>query len=1054
MARQTLDNPDQDTSNDTGGRQYNDDMSGFERNYNENADSSAEDNAIKQARDMDEGGATGATDQNASTDDLESNSTVPGRSKNQDFITNFKGINAKPGKVKFSLNKSKNPLIAILIALGIGGGSIGFLGSNVFLGQAFSSNLVSKFSSSVAMLGAADDNTLALRLFGDTGVGVDCSKPLLKCQYRGITKSEMNALKANGVIFTPENGKMKWTKLGTYTFDSMKLPIDGVDTVVDAKSYNQYKSNKSFKTTLQPVRQSLWKSSKNVVRSGVGKFFNISTNPDTKAATPEELKKKVYDQVHNGTTAVSSRPGVSDIGEDDPSATDGRAADVDLGTTNISDQVAAAEKAVADGTYVSKSLPVGDIVGALGREGTTLDEAKNPFQAGWGWVNSLDGADMICTGYQLANTAASLARTVATVNAIRYGHLFLSAWSKAQAGESSPEEMGELMKILTSKNVYAQSFDASAAAQYIFTGKLTTETPIGVASTGGEALKQIAAGMYAIHQVAGFGTGIDNAIAGRQNLKNICGVATNLGFQIGATVVDWAVTIASSIFTAGGAAAANVGLKAATRVAYTAIKKEVTTVFREKLTNMISKNVTKEVRKEARQSALKQLKKYATDPVNLAFVGLTLVETFGMDYIVQTLAGTDVLAYMEDSVLTADAIVAARAAEDYTSTIAMGGTVQTIAQRDAYMNVNNAEIAANIDYMKSSADPLDTNNEYSKIGMFAGSFATSIATVLDTSSIKQVMKNVTSVPTLAFASLTGTYANAADANTEPTAQNLSDFVGDQYMVAKGLCNDMVGNPCGGADLAYIAANPADPTIDKAVGLGYINEDGTIIPGSTYATHVSECNNPARTQVDATMFDDSVVIPERCWDGSDSRKFMDLITNYRTLYLKNTPSSTVIAAPSGTIVSPLSIAGMKFGNGFGPRASPCAGCSTWHTGFDLTNTSNPAVTAISDGTVMSIAGQNNVLSVKHSDGLISTYWHMKRSDMKVKVGDVVTAGQVIGKIGCVGQCTGPHLHFALDITKVNNPANYAKYTKNTAGPDPPGSRIDPREYFKLNNVAGY
>ena len=55
---------------------------------------------------------------------------------------------------------------------------------------------------------------------------------------------------------------------------------------------------------------------------------------------------------------------------------------------------------------------------------------------------------------------------------------------------------------------------------------------------------------------------------------------------------------------------------------------------------------------------------------------------------------------------------------------------------------------------------------------------------------------------------------------------------------------------------------------------------------------------------------------------------------------------------------------------------------------------------------------NYISIYHQDGSFGEYYHLKKNGSKVKVGDQVQKGEVIGYSGNTGMTSGPHLHFMV------------------------------------------
>jgi murein DD-endopeptidase MepM/ murein hydrolase activator NlpD len=109
------------------------------------------------------------------------------------------------------------------------------------------------------------------------------------------------------------------------------------------------------------------------------------------------------------------------------------------------------------------------------------------------------------------------------------------------------------------------------------------------------------------------------------------------------------------------------------------------------------------------------------------------------------------------------------------------------------------------------------------------------------------------------------------------------------------------------------------------------------------------------------------------------------------------------------------------SGFGERAAPCRGCSTYHTGVDFAPGNGAAIFAIADGVVVehSEGGSSwgNFVVIQHEiDGetVFSGYAHMQSASSPLAAGDVIKVGDFIGLVGATGQVTGPHLHFTISI----------------------------------------
>jgi murein DD-endopeptidase MepM/ murein hydrolase activator NlpD len=113
--------------------------------------------------------------------------------------------------------------------------------------------------------------------------------------------------------------------------------------------------------------------------------------------------------------------------------------------------------------------------------------------------------------------------------------------------------------------------------------------------------------------------------------------------------------------------------------------------------------------------------------------------------------------------------------------------------------------------------------------------------------------------------------------------------------------------------------------------------------------------------------------------------------------------------------------------FGKRKDPFTGKKSQHKGLDIAAKSNTSILATAHG-VVSWAGRKSgygqLIELTHGNGLVTRYGHCK--SILVKQGDVVSKGDIIGKIGSTGRSTGPHVHYEVLKNGIKiNPIAYVK-----------------------------
>ena len=99
--------------------------------------------------------------------------------------------------------------------------------------------------------------------------------------------------------------------------------------------------------------------------------------------------------------------------------------------------------------------------------------------------------------------------------------------------------------------------------------------------------------------------------------------------------------------------------------------------------------------------------------------------------------------------------------------------------------------------------------------------------------------------------------------------------------------------------------------------------------------------------------------------------------------------------------------------YGIRKDPFTGMPAMHKGIDFAGKEGEPVIATGAGLVTWSGeryGYGNLIEIDHGDGLVTRYGHNK--ELSVKIGDVVTKGQEIAKMGSTGRSTGAHVHYEV------------------------------------------
>jgi murein DD-endopeptidase MepM/ murein hydrolase activator NlpD len=145
-----------------------------------------------------------------------------------------------------------------------------------------------------------------------------------------------------------------------------------------------------------------------------------------------------------------------------------------------------------------------------------------------------------------------------------------------------------------------------------------------------------------------------------------------------------------------------------------------------------------------------------------------------------------------------------------------------------------------------------------------------------------------------------------------------------------------------------------------------------------------------------------------------------------------------------------------GSGFGFRIDPITGRAALHTGLDFPSDVGAPILAAAGGIVIVSErhpAYGNMIEIDHGNALVTRYAHA--SKLLAKTGTMVKRGQKIAEVGNSGRSTGPHLHFEVMVSGVQqNPTRFlnGQVTAPTALADASAKQRTPRRRAAVAAVA--
>lgn len=817
------------------------------------------------------------------------NNTTPAYDKNKNKPSeNF----LQKGKVFLK----KRGAIAGIVALLGGGAAVPFV-ATASLPFSIAGNMDAR--SFLQGLTKYNDDYLGFKYFGKTST-VSASGDKIK----GLTADEIKQLKESGVEFRGGE-KSKVTGKTTYTHVKMK----GGNWISADNFSAEMRTNPAFRKAMRFTRSGYFKSLKSIASAHVRSTkYRINPNPDIEGEDNKAKEKKLFKNTIAASAAdsvsLSARSAPDDVSEEASASREGAAQEIIDGITDeAATQRQALEEATEFTSDMGRSADMSNIATQMEREAIDVEgTVKGIGGKIWGYVNALDLADMVCTTYQVAQTAAVVARTVALTHYVNYAMQLRAVIERTKAGDDTQGDTNFIMNLLNKRDpITGLAFDSTSYAAFLFNGTVSDQ-PDSLSVLGGQAMIALNMGLGTIHTFVGGG----NALQGRSTLKNTCAIVTNIGVQIAATI--------GGFFTGGiatvGAKITATGFREAVKVGLQKLRETIVKNFGKEAIEQASKKIGEEgLLKYAGSRAWKGFSNTWKSLDGMGKVGIVFaaVSTFGLAYIIDILSGTDVAALITSGPMSFMGLGTGWEGFGAAVGLAAGGAIASFALYNKYRSQIQDEQASYIADMKQEASnqPLDLTTPYSQLGsaLFSAQKLIGISASTD---ILATIKSVATLP-LRLPSL-GSTAHAAD---QPTAEEIAQKVGDEYAMESGVARTITGVPYVLFEKTITFAQFLTQFVDSPNA--QVTFDGTdetsgepkftIKPDSELAQWKEDCRNSNRTEPDEAVASEETYYDMKKCTENRKAAFDDAIRYINQTSPDQRGSEDTPAGPAGTCPTP-------------------------------------------------------------------------------------------------------------------------------------------------------